>query len=95
MRRLRRHGLLAEKSIEEAKHDADSPEVRRRASLLLAELSPLGGWRVEDLRIVRAIHVLEQIGTPPARRLLERVVRELDPRIGREARCALRRMDDR
>jgi hypothetical protein len=36
--------------------------------------------------------VLERIGTPAARRLLERLARDLKPCVAREARFALRRM---
>jgi hypothetical protein len=71
---------------------SDPPlEVKRRLEILLEKLS---NWPVETLRQVRAVEVLEDIGTPDARAVLERFITEGAPeaRLTREAEAAQRRL---
>jgi dipeptidyl aminopeptidase/acylaminoacyl peptidase len=49
----------------------------------------------EPLRGVRAIQVLEQIGTPEARKLLEELSKGSPARLTRDAHAAVRRLDQR
>jgi hypothetical protein len=69
--------------------------VKRR---LLALLKRPGGPVVPPpvLRAVRAVAVLEDVGTPPARRILEALAGgEPEAILTREARAALRRLAQR
>src|SRR5262249_42879313 len=74
-RELEKLGALARPALRQALDGQPSGEVRRRVERLLERLesSPLSG---EELRVVRAIEVLERIGTTDARGLLERMARE-------------------
>jgi WD40 repeat protein len=92
-RTLRALGHRAEPQLKEALQTA-TPEMKRRIQLLLEALEnkrrlPLDG---EALRGVRAIEVLEQIGTQGARELLQAWAEQsADPRLATEARMALDR----
>jgi hypothetical protein len=70
---LEKLGKAAESALREALHDDLSLETRRRISQLLDKLPPAEAeLRYSDrLRISRAIGILERIGTPQARRVLE------------------------
>jgi hypothetical protein len=72
-----------------------SPEVRRRLETLLA--GPEGLARsAEDRRAVRAVAVLERLGTPAARQLLEALSRGAPAaRLTQEAKAALQRLSRR
>jgi hypothetical protein len=64
------HELIAPQ-IQAAAKDARSPETRRRAARILARLAD---WRTTDaerLRTLRSIWLLQRIGTPEARAILE------------------------
>ena len=70
--RLRALGAAASPELNRAANSSTSPEVRKRAGELLARIVdaiPTG----EALRSVRAIAVLERIGTDEARKLLEKM----------------------
>jgi hypothetical protein len=72
----------------------DAPlEVRRRLEVLRKKLDT-AGLSVETLRLVRAVEVLERLGTPEARGLLTRLAADGAPgaRLTREAAAALRRI---
>lgn len=72
-RELYRLGTIAESALRKALGNSPSAELRRRAELLLKALP---GWLLkepETLRIVRAIWVLQRIGTPEARAILEKL----------------------
>lgn len=69
-RALRELGGRAVAALREAATNADLLETRRRAERLLAELTeaPIAA---EELRMLRAVELLEWVNTPAARRLLE------------------------
>jgi WD40 repeat protein len=86
---LQRLGELAELALRKALEGQPTLEVRRRCGELLDKLSVLSGDR---LRAVRAVEVLEHLGTAEARELLEKLAQG-DPaaRLTREARTAAKR----
>jgi hypothetical protein len=68
-----------------------SPEGKRRIERLLEGIEDLPP---EQVRPVRAVEVLEGVGTAPARQLLAEVARGAPPaRLTREARAALARLN--
>jgi hypothetical protein len=84
--------MRAEPTLKRALEEAASAEVRRSAKRLLdklaaAQLSP------EQLLAQRATDVLERIGTPEAKALLERLARGADGVwLTQEARASLGRL---
>jgi hypothetical protein len=92
MRELENLGEQAEPALRKALEGKPPAEVRRQVEELLAKLQgPLTS--PEPLRAVRAVAVLEQIGTPKARRVLE-ALSEGAPtgRLTQEAKAALERL---
>jgi WD40 repeat protein len=89
---LARLGKAAEDALRKAATNTTSPEVRRRAQELLANLK--GDSVSPEQRVaVRAVEVLEHIATPEARQLLQNLARGApDTRLTREARAALARL---
>jgi WD40 repeat protein len=95
--RLRQLKELAEPALRKALASRPTLEMRRRLQDLLEDLarhpqrpSP------ELLRQLRAVEVLERIGTPEARTLLESLARgAAGARLSREARAAVQRLDSR
>jgi WD40 repeat protein len=87
-------GKAAEAALREAtKHP--SLEVRRRATRLLKKITGKG-VNPELIRTVRAIEVLERLGTPAARELLEGLAKQkLEPAVAREVRASLARLKAR
>ncbi len=95
-RKLREHGELATAAIRETLKGNVTPEQRRRMEMLLS--IPAGGTLGpgETLRGVRAVWVLERIGSPEARRVLETLGGgAADARLTREARAAVDRLGQR
>jgi RNA polymerase sigma factor (sigma-70 family) len=93
-RQLRQVGLKAEAALREA-HKTATLEGQRRIDKLLAALdtTQLPLTRGEVLRGVRAIEVLERVGTPAARRLLQAWADHVaEPRLATEARLAVERL---
>jgi hypothetical protein len=91
MKELEKLGEVAALALQKA-ITGDAPlEVKRRLEMLVEKLT---NWPTETLRQVRAVEVLEHVGTAAARRVLERLVREGAPeaRLTREAEAALRRL---
>jgi WD40 repeat protein len=90
---LKALGRRAEPELQEALRRG-SPETRRRARELLAAL-PAGRYTREEVRVMRAAHVLELIGSKAARRSLERLASggptALRTRHAREALLRLKR----
>jgi RNA polymerase sigma factor (sigma-70 family) len=91
-RELEQLGGRAKPALGKALAGNPGAEARRRLKALLDRLDgflPPG----EDLRLVRVIEVLERIGTPRARQLLEQLHREMPAsRVGREAKASLERL---
>jgi hypothetical protein len=93
-RELSRLGTIAESALRKCLENSPSAELRRRAEPLLEALP---GWLIKDpetLRIVRAIWVLQRIGTPEARALLEKLAAGAPAaRQTQEARAAVQFLD--
>jgi WD40 repeat protein len=92
---LRELGELAEPALRKVFHDTQSAEVRRRADDLISRVAaPIPP--AEQLRLLRALAALEEIGTPDARRVLESLVKGApEARLTREAKAALERLTRR
>jgi hypothetical protein len=92
MNELDCHGSLAEPALREGLTDDRSPEARARIEYLLEKQKsdfPSGGL----LRSLRAIEVLEQIGTPQARQLLESIAAgHPQAALTQEAKASVQRM---
>jgi HEAT repeat protein len=89
-------GEQAAPALRKSREAAPSAEVRRRLEGLLADAVLAGRRPVrspETLRALRAVHVLEQVGTPEARHVLERLAQGApEARITTEARATLERL---
>jgi WD40 repeat protein len=94
---LKELGVQALPALAAAAASHPSPEVRQRAEKVVADLArggvviPPHGLVGEQLRQVRAVAVLEAIGTPDAAAVLEEMVK-FGGRPGAEAELALKRM---
>jgi hypothetical protein len=93
VRELERLGVGAEPALRRALAANPGPEPRRRLQMLLRNLEPSAP---EPLRKRRAVAILEQIGTPSARKVIEGLSQDV-PRtfLNREAKRALDRLTDR
>jgi WD40 repeat protein len=91
-KRLEELGESAEGALRRALADRPSPEACRRIGRLLEALrGPV--TRPEALRSLRALAVLEDIGTPEARQALDRVAQGApEARLTREAKASLERL---
>src|SRR5262249_36713347 len=88
--RLRRPGRPA---LEEVLANRPPLELRRRAEELLGRLDSGREPPAEELRRRRAVEVLERVGTPQARELLEKLARGAPGALlTRDAEGALRRL---
>src|SRR5262249_35430812 len=85
-------GVSAVPALQKALRDPPSLEAKRRMERLLVQLDsgiPSG----EVLTAFRGVQVLETIGTPEARKLLQELARlETPPRLAEEARDATERL---
>jgi hypothetical protein len=95
-RGLTKAGLRAAAALVDPKRKALGAEGEQRVRLILESFEsqglrmPEGGLFGEPLRMVRAVRVLEIIGTKEARRVLEEAVKgAADSRLSREAKMAL------
>jgi hypothetical protein len=94
-RALAAMGELARPALIEAKANAPTLEARRRAERLLEGLKGRSASPA-TLRVLRALEILEDVGSPEARRVLEDLSRgAAAARVTQEARDALRRLDSR
>jgi hypothetical protein len=92
--RLREWGELANSALREALQSKPSLEARRRIEGLLAE--PPIVRLPEPRRQLRAVRVLESIGTTEAQQVLEMIVEgAAEARLTREARAAVMRLTSR
>jgi hypothetical protein len=80
--------------LKQALRDTSSAEVRVRIGRLLESQKARGGeLSAEQRGILRSVRVLEQVGTPEARRLLEMLAKEdLPPVLIAEVKSALGRL---
>lgn len=89
---LRKAGAAAEAALRQARDGKPTLEARRRIDMLLEEIvdhraSP------EELRSLRAIQLLEEIGSPEARELLQSLANgSNESRQTQEAKAALKRL---
>jgi len=88
-------GELAAPALQKALERRPSLEVRRRVERLLQKLEgPVTA--LEQLRHLRSIEVLEHIGTPAARQVLEGLANGApEARLTREAKASLQRLTKR
>jgi hypothetical protein len=70
---LAKLGRLAEKDLRDARKKDPSPEAKRRLDALLDALSAGAPPSPEQLRAVRGVAVLEHLGTPEARKALDKL----------------------
>ena len=90
---LARLGEVAETVLRQALANKPSPEPRRRLEALLEKLDEQM-LSTDMLRAVRAIEVLERIGTPAARDLLKELTQgAADARLTRDAQASLKRLE--
>jgi HEAT repeat protein len=88
-------GEWAEEALRQTLRQCPSAEVRRRVEALL-EKPAAPGWPGVRLRTLRAIEVLEQIGTPEARAALEKLAAvRPENQLAEEARMSLERLAKR
>jgi hypothetical protein len=93
-RRIEAIGELAKPALQKALAGKLSLEVRRRLEQLLAGIEPTES--AEQRRTLRAIEVLEHIGTPGARRVLERLAAGAESAfLTREAKASVGRLGRR
>jgi WD40 repeat protein len=93
-RALERLGQQAEPALRRALAEHPSPEMRRRLEPLLASLSTVRS--AEESQQVRAVQVLEHIGTPDAQRVLEKLAKGApETRLMLEAKAAMQRLTSR
>lgn len=89
---LARLGRLAEPALKRALADKPSAELRKRATALLKKLDEQK-VSSDDLQALRAVEVLESIGTPEAAKLIESLAKTSpSPRVAEEAKAAGTRM---
>jgi WD40 repeat protein len=86
-------GWRVEADLRRLKAKSPSAEVRRRAALLLEGKDQMRAASPEQLQALRAVTVLERIGSPAARRVLTDLASgDPDARLTRDAKGALLRL---
>jgi WD40 repeat protein len=94
-RELEQAGQAAKPALVRALAAMPAADKRRRLEELLDRLGRTGPVR-EMLRPIRAVELLERIGTPEARQVLEAVSKgDADARLTQEAKAALQRLSGR
>jgi hypothetical protein len=87
-------GKTAEKAVREVLAKPPSAEVKRRAEVILEKLKGGLAAAPDGLRLVRAVEVLEHLGTAEARTLLEALAKgSADAALTVEAKAALERLN--
>jgi WD40 repeat protein len=88
-------GRLAEGALSRALDREPSAELKNRIQDLLDKLDSKED-NPEQWRLLRAIEVLERLGTPEARRLLRKLDKEAsDPNAAREAQASMERLGEK
>jgi WD40 repeat protein len=89
---LAKLGRMAEGALKKTLDENPSAEVKRRIQNLLDKLDPKED-DPEQILLLRVIEVLERLGTPEARRLLQKLAKEASiPDVAREAQASLERL---
>jgi hypothetical protein len=91
---LAKLGYRAEPALREALRNKPSGEVQHRVNLLLAKLEDVATDPVK-LRILRAVEVLERIGTTEARRVLHGLQEAGEGPLSEDAKASLERLAKR
>jgi WD40 repeat protein len=92
---LARLGKLAEPALRKALQDKPSEEARKRLEAILKKL-PGKDASSELWRWMRAVAVLEEIGSPKAQQVLQKLAKgPVETRVSAEAKTALERLDKR
>jgi hypothetical protein len=92
---LERLGELARPALEDALKKRPSADLRRRVEDLLSRLRPSATLPAEELRCLRAVEVLEGIGTPEAKKVLRELAKGArGARQTREAVESLKRLGE-
>jgi len=95
MQRLSALGKFIEPALIRAMRDQPTLEVRARVEILLSKIEAKGR-SPEEMQALRALEVLEMIGTAEARKVLEGLARGAeDCDLTREAKAALARLAQR
>jgi WD40 repeat protein len=90
---LEKIGMLAEPALREALARQPSLEARQRIEHLLSKLEDDPAFPAEWLQMLRAVEVLERIGTPEAVELLKTIAKGMhETRLTLEANASLERM---
>jgi WD40 repeat protein len=89
---LVRAGPTAEAAVKKALENKPSAEAKQRLEFILNKMSGKLGPDVEEVRVVRAVEVLERVGTPEARKVLEEFAKGGEGRLNVEARAAAERL---
>jgi hypothetical protein len=90
-KRLREFGHTIEPILREAVSTAATPEGKRRLNQLLTDCQSIASRTPDEIRAVRAVQMLERIGNPESRQLLEACAKGADAAIlTRQARQALK-----
>jgi hypothetical protein len=93
MKQLQELGPSAEPALRTVLQGQPSPEQRRRVEIILVALAEPHLLSAEQLRAIRAVTVLEQIGSPEARQNLKGLAGGVAAApLTRSARSALERM---
>ena len=96
LRGLERLGQTAEPALRKALAGRPPAEVRRRANYLLQKLDGWPATSPDALRTWRALEVLEHVGTPAAKQVLEALAAGApEARQTQEAKASLRRLTAR
>jgi hypothetical protein len=92
---LREFGRTIEPIVREAVSTTASPEGKRRLNQILTECQSIALRTPDEIRAVRAVQVLERIGNPESRQLLEAWAKGAEAAIlTRESRKALKSLQD-
>jgi hypothetical protein len=87
---IKRLGRVVEPELRRRLADKPSLDLRKQLEALLAEV-PMSQFDHEQVRTLRAVQVLESIGSPAARAILKELADGSD--LTREAKGALERLD--
>jgi hypothetical protein len=92
---LIRAGKAVEAPVKKALENRPTAEAKQRLEYVLSKLSGAFGPNTEEVRAARAVELLEKVGGPEARKVLEEVAGGSDSPLTAEARSALNRLKGR